>query len=123
MKCGAGSVAYNSHGDATVKIKDANGQVHSVVIKSDNGKSYSCPSETHDKVKQYDINAGRIELTLQAVRQSERAIERRYPKKVAPHSVVVQWRALVHREGRLVTAYNAQIDAHNAVLARDCTSS
>lgn len=119
---GAGSVVYNQHGDATVKIKDSSGKVHAVVIKS-NGKSFSCPVGTHDKVKQYDINAGRIELTLQAVRRSERAIERRYPKNVAPHKVVVQFNALVKREGRLVDAYNAQADAHNAIINRDCTAS
>ena len=120
---GAGSVVYNQHGDATVKIKDASGKVHAVVIKSNGGKSFSCPVGTHDKVKQYDINAGRIELTLQAVRRSERAIDQRYPKNVAPHKIVVRFNALVKREGRLVDAYNAQVDAHNAIIDRDCTAS
>lgn len=120
---GAGSVAYNQHGDATVKIKDASGKVHSVVIKSNNnGKSFSCPTGTHDRLRPYDIAAGRIELTLQTVRRSERAIVRRYPGHDAPRAVILRYRALAHRDDRLVAAYNAQIDAHNTIIDRACTA-
>lgn len=119
---GAGTVAYNNHGDATVKIKDAHGQVHTVVIKGNSGKQFSCPTGTDDQLKPYDLHAGRVELTLQAVRRSERAIEARYPGSVAPRAVVVRYRTLHARDNRLVSAYNAQIDAHNAILDRNCTS-
>jgi hypothetical protein len=118
---GVGSVAYK-HGDAMVKIKDASGQVHTVVIGGDGGRQYSCPSATDNRLEPIDIRAGRIKLTLQAVRRSEQAIERRYPGHIAPHAVVVRFNALARRDDRLVTAYNAQIDEHNAVLDRDCKS-
>jgi hypothetical protein len=118
---GAGTVAYNNHGDATVKIKDAHGQVHTVVIRSNGGKQFSCPSGTDEQLKPYDVQAGRIELTLQVVRRSERAIEARYPGSVAPHTVVVRYRTLHARDNRLVAAYNAQVTAHNSLIARNCT--
>ena len=117
---GAGSVVYNQHGDATVKIKDAGGQVHSVVIGSD-GKQFSCPPGTHEQLQGYDLRAGRIKLTLQAVRRTEHAIEARYPGSVAPHPVVVRFKALHARDNRLVDAYNLQVDEHNAVITRNCT--
>ena len=121
---GAGTVAYNNHGDATVKIKDAHGQVHTVVIKGNSGKQFSCPSATDDQLKPYDLKAGRIELTLQGVRRSEHAIERRYPGAVAlPAKVMVRYKALIGRDNRLVDAFNSQVTAHNAILDRDCTAS
>ena len=120
---GAGTVAYNNHGDATVKIKDAHGQVHTVVIKGNSGKQFSCPSGTGDELKSYDLKAGRIELTLQGVRRSEHAIERRYPGAVAPEKVIVRYKRLMRRDNRLVDAFNSQVTAHNAIIDRDCTSS
>lgn len=118
---GAATVAYNKHGDATVKIKDAAGHVHSVVIKSaGDGKRFSCPDGTAARLKPYDITAGRIELTLQAVRRSERAIEHRYPSGGAPSTIVSRFKALARRDNRLVAAFNAQVDRHNAIIARDC---
>ena len=120
---GAGTVAYNNHGDATVKIKDAHGQVHTVVIKGNSGKQFSCPSGTDDKLKPYDLKAGRIELTLQGVRRSERAIQRRYPKAAAPEKVIVTYKTLIARDDRLVDAFNSQVTAHNAILNRNCTAS
>ena len=120
---GAGAVAYNNQGDATVKIKDAQGHVHSVVIKSNGGKGYSCPSGTGDQLRSHDITAGRIQLTLQEVRRSERAIERRYPGSRAPAQVIVRYKALIGRDNRLVSAFNAQVEAHNAIIDRNCTPS
>ena len=119
---GAGSVAYNQHGDATVKITDQNGQVHSVQISSANGTSFSCPSGTDAKLEPIDIRAGRIKLTLQALRRSERQVMTKYPTHTAPHAVVVRYAALIRRDDRLVDAFNAEIDAHNAILHRDCTA-
>jgi hypothetical protein len=116
---GAGKVAYDKNGGATVKITDENGQVQTVHIAGD-GKGYSCPSSTADKVDSAAVEVGRIELTLQQVRRVERRIERQYPKSVAPHSVVVRYNALLRRDHRLVVAYNAEVDAHNAILDQKC---
>jgi hypothetical protein len=117
---GAGNVIYNSNGDATVKIKDANGHVQSVTIAG-GGAAYSCPDGTHDKLASYDIRLGRIELTLRQVRRGEQTIEKQYPKR-APHRVVVRYKGLVQRERKLVDAYNVQVDARNAILDADCTA-
>lgn len=118
---GAGKVAYDKNGGATVKITDSKtGQVQTVHIATGGGKGFSCPSGTRAKLEPGVIELGRIELTLQKVRRQEHAIETRYPGRVAPHAVVVRYKALVRREGRLVTAYNANVDAHNAVIDRTC---
>jgi hypothetical protein len=117
---GAATVAYNKHGDATVRIKDSAGHVHTVVIGGNGGKTFSCPDGTDAKLKPHDIRAGRIKLTLEGVRRSERAIERRFTAGVAPHAVVVRFNSLAHRDNRLVDAYNAEIDEHNAIISRDC---
>jgi hypothetical protein len=119
---GAGSVIYGNNGDATVKIKDpATGQVQSVHL-SGGGPSYSCPDGTGDKLQAYDIKLGRIKLTLQKVRGSERAIETQYPGHNAPARVVARYRALAQRDDRLVAAFNAEVAARNGVLESDCTS-
>jgi hypothetical protein len=117
---GAGKVAYNHNGDATVKITGKNGRVQTVQIQSDHGTSYSCPAGTHDQVEPLDVELGRIELTLRSVRRSEKAIDRRYPGRVAPHAVVVRFNSLVRREHRLVTVYNTVVDRHNAIIDRAC---
>jgi hypothetical protein len=118
---GAGSVVYNHNGDATVKITDAAGHVQTVQLGSGNGRAFSCPDGTSDKLKATDITAGRIKLTLQKVRREEAALERRYPHgRGATQRVVARYSALVHRDNRLVDAFNAAIDAHNAVLHEDC---
>jgi hypothetical protein len=118
---GAGTVVYNNHGDATVSIKNKNtGRVQRVRIEAD-GKTFSCPLGTGDKLKPYDIAAGRIKLTLLQVRSRENAMFRRYPTHRAPGSVVDRFNALKRRDHRLVGAYNAEIGAHNAILRRDCT--
>lgn len=118
---GAGTVVYNNNGDATVKIKDdRTGKVQSVFLGG-GGKSFSCPSGTHDKVEPYDIKLGRIKLTLQRLRREERGIEKRYPSNRAPNRVVVRYNALGHRDDRLVAAFNAEVDARNAIIDRDCT--
>jgi hypothetical protein len=120
---GAGTVIYHNNGDATVKIKnDKTGQVQSVLIRGAGGKSYSCPSGTREKLNPYVIAGGRIKLTLRQVRRQESAIMKRYPNHRAPDSVVVRYKAIARREGRLVAAYNAQADAQNAILDRDCTT-
>ncbi|HST17047.1 MAG TPA: hypothetical protein VLK36_05220 [Gaiellaceae bacterium] len=117
---GAGKVAYDKNGGATVKITDSKtGQVQSVHITGD-GKSFSCPAGTRAKLEPGVVELGRIELTLQKVRGQEAAIHRRYPGRVAPHAVIVRYNGLVRREGRLVAAYNANVDEHNAVIDRTC---
>jgi len=40
---------------------------------------------------------------------------------VAPAPVVDRYNALGRRDNRLVAAYNAEVEAHNAILERDCT--
>jgi hypothetical protein len=117
---GAGSVVYNQHGDAIVTIKDKAGHTQTVSIAS-GGARFSCPSGTHDKVAPHDLRAGRIKLTLQQVRRTELRIERQYPGGNAPGSVVARYHALAGRDHRLVAAYNAEIDAHNAIIGSDCT--
>ena len=118
---GAGSVVYNHNGDATVKIKDGSGHVRTVQITSAGGKTFSCPSGTHDKTAPIDLEAGRIKLTLQTVRSAERKIELRYPSHTAPAAVADRYNALLRRDNRLVDAFNAQVDAHNAIVDRLCT--
>src|SRR3954466_16164404 len=83
---GAGSVAYNQHGDAIVKIKGKDGHVQTVSIKASGGATFSCPSGTRDRLAPLDIKAGRIKLTLQQVRRQENQLERRYPTHEAPHA-------------------------------------
>jgi hypothetical protein len=118
---GAGSVAYNQHGDATVKIKDSSGHVHSVRIAADDGRSYSCPSGTHKKVAPLDIRLGRIKLTQQGIRASERAIIRRYPNGTKPSAAVIRrLTTLLHKDERLTRAYNATVEQHNSIINRLC---
>jgi hypothetical protein len=119
---GAGTVVYNNNGDATVKIKNKEtGQVQTVRLNGADGDSYSCPQGTHDKIEPHDIRLGRIKLTLQQVRREERKIERQYPDHVAPGTVVDRVRALVRRDDRLASAYNAEVDTRNAILEQNCT--
>jgi hypothetical protein len=120
---GTASVVYNSNGDATVKIKDSTGKVQTVNIGGAGGQTFSCPSGTHSKLEPYDIKAGRIKLTLQQVRRQEKRIEQQYPGHQAPDPVVTRYRALSRQDDRLVAAFNAAIDAHNAILDQDCTAS
>jgi hypothetical protein len=118
---GVGTVAYNNHGDATVKIKNnKTGKVQSVRIEA-GGKTFSCPLGIDDKLKRYDIAAGRIKLTLRQVRGEEHVLLARYPAG-APASVVTHFNALRRRDDRLVAAYNGEIRSHNAILRRDCTA-
>ena len=119
---GAGTVVYHDNGDATVKIKDQRtGKVQSVTIHG-GGATFSCPGGTRDRLEPYDIKLGRIKLTLQHVRRAERAIELQYPTHTAPSAVVDRYRALLRRDNRLVSAYNGDVDARNAILNRVCTS-
>ena len=104
-----------------MKIKDKNGTVHSVQLTGVGGKKFSCPDGTHDKVAPLDIKLGRIKLTLQQLRVQEDKLDRQYPNHTAPHAVVVRYNALAHRDDLLVAAFNAQVDAHNAIIDRDCT--
>jgi hypothetical protein len=81
---GAGTVVYNNHGDATVKIKnEKTGRVQSVRIEA-GGKSFLCPLGMDDKLKPCDLAAGRIKLTLRQVRGEEHAILRQYPSHRGP---------------------------------------
>jgi|RhiMetdeSRZDD1v2_1073273.scaffolds.fasta_scaffold2734450_1 hypothetical protein len=118
---GAGSVAYNDSGDATVKITNPESGVVQSVTLSGGGGNYSCPDGTSEKVEPHDIRLGRIQLTMQQVRRQIRTIERRYPGNVAPPAVVHRYNALADRDDRLVDAYNAEVDARNAIIDRDCT--
>jgi len=117
---GAGSVVYNQHGDAIVTIKDRAGHTQTVSIAT-SGAKFSCPNGTHDKLAAHDVRAGRIKLTLLQVRRTEDEIERLYPGGNAPTSVVTRYHALANRDHRLVAAYNAEMDAHNAIIDSDCT--
>jgi len=120
---GAGKVAYDKNGDAVVKITDRKtGKVQTVHINSVHGKSYSCSSGASSKLQAYDIEEGRIKLTLLQVRARERKIERQYSGSVAPHAVVVRYKALNSRDDRLVSAYNKEVEAHNAILGQQCTT-
>jgi hypothetical protein len=119
---GAGSVVYNSHGDATVKIKDASGHVQTVQISANHAKAFSCPTGTHDKVAPLDIKLGRIKLTQQSVKRSELAIEHKYPvNSTPPRAVLVRYKALLRQDDRLTAAYNATVDKHNAIIDKLCT--
>jgi hypothetical protein len=119
---GTGTVIYNNSGDATVKIKDdRTGRVETVHLTGSNGRTFSCPLGTGDKLEPHDIRAGRIKLTMLRVRRELHGLERRYPSHRGPHNVVVRYNALVDRHNRLVTAFNGEVDTHNAILLRDCT--
>jgi hypothetical protein len=119
---GAGSVVYDDSGTATVTIKDRNnGTEQRVRLFGDSGgKTFSCPASTEDKLSPHDIRAGRITLTLRQVRRQKRRLERRYPGEHAPRAVIDRYDTLHRRDIRLVKAYNAEIDAHNAILEADC---
>jgi hypothetical protein len=118
---GAASVVYDN-GDATVTITNPKtGQTQSVTITGDDGRTFSCPSGTREKVEPMIVTMARIDLTLQKVRSQIRRIENEYPGHVAPGSVIAQYEALALRDKRLVTAYNDTVGQHNAVIDRDCT--
>lgn len=120
---GAGTVAYDHHGNATVKIKDtSSGIVHTVHIGGGGGPVYSCPAGEHNKLSKYDITLARIKLTQQPIRNTLREIERRYPDHRAPAKVASRFNALLRRDQRLVRAYNAEVDARNAILHQDCST-
>lgn len=107
------------NGDATVKIKDKAGKVQTVRISGGDGRSFSCPERVQPALDRYVIRAGRVKLTLVKVRRTERVLLRRYPNG-APRRVVAHYKALQRRDDRLVDAFNAQVDAHNAILRQDC---
>ena len=117
---GAGAVAYDSDGTATVTVTDEQGREESVQIKGDGGQSFSCPEGIEARVEPIDIEAGRVKVTLRRVRKQLKAIDRRYPGKAAPADVADRYNGLVKRENRLVDAYNDSIGEHNAVLTADC---
>jgi hypothetical protein len=120
---GAGSVAYDHHGNATVRIKDKNsGIVHTVHLGGRNGRMYSCPAGEHDKLSRYDLALGRIKLTQQPISRTLRTLDREYPGHTAPAPIVTRFNTLLRRYHRLVRAYNAEVDARNAVLKSDCTA-
>jgi hypothetical protein len=118
---GAGTVVYHDNGDATVTITNSKGEVQSVTLDA-GGQSFSCPNGTTDKVKPHDIKLARIELTLRQVRRAEEKIQRQYPGNEAPAAVIDRYNALGRRDNRLVDAFNAEVDARNAIIDRDCTA-
>jgi hypothetical protein len=65
---GAGAVAYNEDGSATVTVKDKAGVAQTVRLES-GGKTFSCPDGTEEKVSPHDIRLGRIDLTIRRVRR------------------------------------------------------
>jgi hypothetical protein len=119
---GVGAVAYDDSGTPTVSIDD-HGKKSQVTLAMDGGKSYSCRPSVEDRLEPHDITAGRITLTRKRVRRQERRIESRYPNHRAPDAVVDRYNGLVHRDKRLVRAYNAEIDKRNAILDSDCIPS
>lgn len=117
---GVGTVVYNNHGDATVKIKnEKTGRVQSVRIEA-GGREFVCPMGINEKLKPYDLAAGRIKLTLLRVRRVENALLRRYPSG-ASDAVVTHFNTLKRRDDRLVAAYDREIRGHNAIIRSDCT--
>jgi hypothetical protein len=119
---GAGTVIYDSSGDATVKIADPKiGTAQTVTIKGDGSKTFECPDGTQSKLDSTNIRAGRIKLTEQPVRRAMAKIERQYPSHRAPGPVADRYNALFDRDHLLVSAYNAEIREHNAILERECS--
>ncbi len=119
---GVGAVTYGDDGTATVTIED-HGTKHTVTLPMEvGGKSYSCPSATQDKISSYDVNAGRIKLTLQQVRRQEKVIDKRHPGRTAPKAVARRYNKLLRRDDDLVDRFNSAVDDRNAILRTDCTS-
>jgi hypothetical protein len=119
---GVGAVSYGDDGTPTVTV-DNHGQKSKVTLPLEvNGKTYTCPAGTREKRAPYDVAAGKVLITLRQVRRQEAAIEKRHPGRTAPAAVADRYNALVSREGRLVRAYNRQVDKANAIIDSDCTS-
>ncbi len=138
---GVGTVVYNKQGDATVRIKDEKtGQVQTVTISGVTGQTFSCPSGTRKKLEPYDIELGRIKITLNQVRSQElqseaksnqikaqlkqirrqtSAIERQYPNHQAPPEVVDRYNTLRRHDDGLVSAYNLEVRRFNALRSRE----
>lgn len=116
---GAGAVAYNDDGSATVTIKDKSGGEQTVQLRG-GGKTFSCPDGTEEKVSPYDIRAGRFDLTIRQVRRRERKLEAQYPSHNARTPVARRYNALLRRDKRLVSAYNSTVDTRNEVIDADC---
>jgi hypothetical protein len=95
---GAGAVAYHDDGSATVKIKnDKTGQTQSVDLKGDeSGPSYMCDSDPTEHLKQYDVELGRIKITMQGAQADP------------------------SRYNQLVDAFNALNDERSQVLEDEC---
>jgi hypothetical protein len=116
---GAGAVAYNEDGSATVTVKDKAGVAQTVRLES-GGKTFSCPDGTEEKVSPHDIRLGRIDLTIRRVRRQERKLEMQYPDHNAPALAADRYNALLRRDKRLVSAYNSTVDRRNAIIDTDC---
>src|SRR5689334_460634 len=118
---GVGAVTYGGNGTPTVTVTDTQGKKTAVTLPVEvDGKTYSCPAGTEGKLKPYDENAGRIMLTLNAVRKREKTIEKRYPHHVAPDRIVKRYKALMKRDDSLVKRFNKVVDTRNAILDSDC---
>jgi hypothetical protein len=105
---GVGHVVYDNNG-AKVTITD-HGKSKSVHIATSDEQTYTCPDSASREVKQHMIRLGRIKLTVQQVRREYRQLgEQDY-----------RYSGLVGRAVRLVRAYNAEVNATNAILGRDC---
>lgn len=119
---GVGAVTYGDDGTATVTIDD-HGTKQTVSLPMEiGGKSYRCPDDTEAKISAFDINAGRIKLTLQRVRQQEKVIDKRHPGRTVPKRVAVKYNKLLRRDDVLVDRFNSAVDERNAILRTDCTT-
>jgi hypothetical protein len=119
---GVGAVTYSDDGTPTVTVKDHGTKSKVTLPMERDGKTYHCPTGTQDKVSPYDVNAGRIKLTLQKVRQQEKAIKKRYPGTRAPKVIADRFNKLARRDDALVDRFNIAVDERNAIISRDCTS-
>jgi hypothetical protein len=118
---GVGAVTYDGDGTANVTITDPKtGKTESVTIAGDGSRSFSCPDGTDAKLEPIDIRAGRIKITLRRVEKRLDGIDRKHPGGQAPDRVADRYNQLAKRGRRLVNAYNAEIDKHNAVIDSDC---
>jgi hypothetical protein len=121
---GAGSVAYNDDGTATIRIDERNTPNDAsddarVTFKA-NGKTYSCPPGVEAQLEPGDIKAGRIKITLKRNRQQLRVIEKAHPDSVLPPAVYDEYQRLTKRDDTLVAAFNDEVSRHNAILKKNC---
>jgi hypothetical protein len=119
---GVGAVTYSDDGTPTVTVEDHGTKSNVTLPMLVGGKTYSCPASTEDKISPYDVNAGRIKLTLQRVRRQEKSIKERYPGTRAPKVIADRFNKLARRDDALVDRFNSAVDERNAIIRSDCTT-